>query len=153
MDWVDVKIDKNTKRIDVDLRVDLQDDGAEGLECKEMPNPNNTGSTVKICPWEKIPQDKLISGIPPIKTRTISYKELEIFALKGIEKYWSRKDNYFISIFGEKYQIYTKCINTTNKSMNSLKLIYNTNKKWGRSGNPGVLGKIYYRLLQLFRLV
>lgn len=33
VEWVDVKIDKNKKKIDTTLRVNLKDGGEEGLEC------------------------------------------------------------------------------------------------------------------------
>ena len=71
---------------------------------------------------------------------------MKSLAIDGIEKHWSRKGNYLVNIISEKYQSYTKCISTKDKSMNSLDLIYNTNENWGRSGNPGFLGKIYYNI-------
>lgn len=54
VDWVDVKIDKNNKKIDTKLRVNLKDGGAEGLECTTRdidPDPKFR-VPVTECPWD-----------------------------------------------------------------------------------------------------
>lgn len=147
VDWVDVKIDKKNKRINTTLRVDLRDGGAKGLECSSyLEGARDETRWKTICPWDKIPSTKLINGKPPIKVKTRSFGDLEKLAIDGINKHWSRIGNYSVEIESENYQIITSSINTNFKSLNPLDLIFNTNENWGRSGNAGVLGKIYYNV-------
>ncbi|CAM1356880.1 hypothetical protein [Tenacibaculum ascidiaceicola] len=143
--WVDVKIDKNSKRIDVTLRVNLKDGGARGIECYEKdidPDPK-LRVPMEVCPWDKIPQEALsYYGKSPIKSRTKSFEELKKMALEGINKYWSRHSNNIgkgVNINGEFYELYVNSINETNPrlSLNDVPLIYNTNNPWSRSGNTG----------------
>jgi len=142
--WVDVKINKCTKRIDVTLRVNLKDGGEEGTEkdCKEL-GRSRRAPIVKICPWDKVSKEALTHyGKDPIKTRTKSFEELREMALDGIHKYWSRhQDNIGknIEIDGIKYQVFVNAVNSedTDKTLDDIPLIYNTNNPWSRSGNPG----------------
>ncbi|WP_440121902.1 hypothetical protein [Tenacibaculum sp. Ill] len=145
--WVDVKIDKNSKRIDVTLRVNLKDGGARGIECYEKdidPDPK-LRVPMEVCPWDKIPEEVLSHyGKSPIKSRTerFSFEELKKMALEGINKYWSRHSNNIgkgVNINGEFYELYINSINETNPrlSLNDVPLIYNTNNPWSRSGNTG----------------
>lgn len=140
--WVDTKIDKDAKRIDVTLRVNLEDGGARGIECTEQviaPDP----ITVSECPWDKIPANDLITGKPPIKTRVKSYADLEQLALTGLNYHWGRNKNHSVAknvdIGGQKYEVFLNTINTTEDSMDDVSLIFNTNNKWMRSGNPGTV--------------
>lgn len=143
--WVDVKVDKNSKRIDVTLRVNLKDGGAKGVECYEKdidPDPK-LRVPMKVCPWDKIPEEALsYYGKSPIKNRTKSFEELKKMALEGINKYWSRHSNNIgkgVNINGEFYELYVNSMNETNPglSLNDVPLIYNTNNPWSRSGNTG----------------
>ncbi len=140
--WVDVKINKNTKRIDVTLRVNLKDGGARGIECTEQivaPDP----IIIKECPWDKIPEKDLISGKPPLRSRTKSFGDLEKLALGGLNYYWGRNRNHFVAkngtINGELYEVFVNAVNTTENAMDDVSLIFNTNNKWMRSGNPGTV--------------
>ncbi len=140
--WVDTKIDKDAKRIDITLRVNLEDGGAKGIECTEQmiaPDP----ITVSECPWDKIPANDLITGKPPIKTRVKSYADLEQLALTGLNYHWGRNKNHSVAknvdIGGQKYEVFLNAINTTDNSMDDVSLIFNTNSKWMRSGNPGTV--------------
>ncbi|MCG7503013.1 hypothetical protein MHM83_14170 [Tenacibaculum sp. Mcav3-52] len=143
--WVDVKIDKNSKRIDVTLRVNLKDGGAKGIECYEKdidPDPK-LRVPMKVCPWDKIPEEDLIAGKSPLTTRTRSFEDLERLALNGINYHWGRNREHYIAkdvdINGEKYEVYVNAINTTEKTMDDVSLIFNTNGDWMRSGNPGTV--------------
>ncbi len=146
VNWVDVKIDENTKRIDVTLRVNLRDGGTTGIDCYEKdidPDPK-IRVPVKICPWEKIPKKVLKHyGKTPIKTRTKSFEELEQLALEGINYHWGRNRNHFIAknvdINGELYEVFVNAVNTTKNAMDDIDLLYNTNTFWGRSNNPGCI--------------
>ncbi|OWP83403.1 hypothetical protein BWK59_10725 [Flavobacterium davisii] len=156
VDWVDVKIDKKTKRIDVTLRVDLKDGGANGLACHKYNRGNEFSSegfssnqpypfkdiNVQICDWDKIPKKVTQHyNLPHIEKRTKNYQDLINLALKGLEKYWSRngskKTGNFVNINSENYEVYVKAINSTSKAMNALPVVYNTNGDWMRSGNTG----------------
>ncbi|MFK7787604.1 MAG: hypothetical protein AB8B56_20950 [Crocinitomicaceae bacterium] len=140
--WVDTKIDKNTKRIDVTLRVNLKDGGAKGIDCTETvvaPDP----IVVKDCPWDDIPSSALITGKSPIKTRIKSYADLEQLAVTGLNYHWGRNNNHSVAknvdINGEKYEVFMNALNTTEDAMDDVSLILNTNRKWMRSGNPGTV--------------
>jgi hypothetical protein len=145
--WVDVKIDKNSKRIDVTLRVNLKDGGARGVECREVIQRDhlNPGmrTSKEVCPWDEIPQGDLITGKPPLTARTRSFEDLERLALDGINYHWGRNRGHYIAkdvdIDGEKYEVYVNAINTTEKAMDDVSLIFNTNGDWMRSGNPGTV--------------
>ncbi|MFC3161064.1 hypothetical protein SAMN05443633_101139 [Chryseobacterium arachidis] len=147
VDWVDVKIDKNNKRIDTTLRVNLKDGGEEGLKCTSyLAGARDETHWEQRCPWDKIPKSALVAGKSPIKARTRSFADLEKLAMKGINKHWSRVGKNTLSIDTENYELVIKSINTNIMSLNPLDLIYNTNGSWGRSGNAGFLGKIYYNV-------
>ena len=44
-----------------------------------------------------------------------------------------------MEINSEKYEVFVNPINTQNKAMDDVSLIYNTNNDWMRSGNPGTV--------------
>lgn len=151
VNWVDVKINKNTKRIDVTLRVNLKDGGEIGTENNykfekispgDYHNPN-LKPPKKIYPWDKIPEKDLIAGKPPLKTPTKNFKNLEKLALEGLNYHWGRNKNHFVAknvdINEELYEVFVNAINTTENAMDDVSLIFNTNNSWMRSGNPGTV--------------
>jgi len=133
--WVDVKIDRNKRRLDISLRVNFTDGGAKGL------TPTSTGFLRYTYPWDKIPKAALIPALRPINVQTHSFKELENLALKGINCHWSRNKRHFVGkdvkIHGESYEVYTEAENTKVNAMVEVYLVYNTNNPWLLSGNPG----------------
>ncbi len=142
VDWLDVKIDLNIKRIDVLLRINVWDGGAEGLGKKHIPGSRPTPHA-----WDRIPPSKLQPNHPIIKyNRTKSFSDLEQLVLQGIEEHWSRNPNRLpgsvstigdsIAIDTDKFEVYSKAINTTEKCLDDVKLIYRTNLSPGRSSNP-----------------
>ena len=150
VDWVDVKINRKTKQIDTTLRVNLNDGGAFGLDCKQeqivtstldVENDHGLPKFKTVCPWDKIPADILKPENPIIKERTQSFKELEKLALKGINYHWGRNKNHVVAknvdINGEIFQMYMNAVNSTEDSMDNVDLMFNTNYFWGRSNNPG----------------
>ena len=160
VNWVDVRIDQNNKRIDTTLRVNLKDGGAEGLNCSsktvrksdyeeaaqrmEVQNPIEEDFTLTFCDWHKIPQKEIEEEQKePIKERTRSFEDLERLALEGISYHWGRNRNHAVAqnvkINSEKYEVFVNPINTQNKAMDDVSLIYNTNNDWMRSGNPGTV--------------
>ncbi|WP_461532476.1 hypothetical protein [Sinomicrobium sp.] len=129
--WVDVRINKNTMRIDATLRVNLTDGGAQGL---------NSGNRV---PHERIS----FYNRQPLTTRSKSFDDLLQMALDGIYKYWSRHQGNIgngIDIEDKHYEIFVSAINTSNNSMPSPEIIFNTNGKPGRSRNWELSRKLYY---------
>jgi hypothetical protein len=142
VDWVDVKIDKNNKKIDTTLRVKLKDGGEEGLKCStSLVGSRDEAQWKTSCPWDKIPKKDLIPEKPAIVKRTKSFADLEKLALDGLSYHWGRNKNHAaakdIKIIDSYYEIYINPINTQEKSMDEVNLIYNTNGDWMRSGNPG----------------
>ena len=126
VDWVDVKINRNTKRIDTTLRVNLKDGGTFGLDCKQeqivtstldIEDDHGLPKFKTVCPWDKIPADILKPENPIIKERTKSYEELERIALDGINYHWSKtlkSLDYFISV---------NPINIKDNSLNELAMV------------------------------
>ena len=144
VNWVDVRIDQNNKRIDTTLRVNLKDGGAEGLSPQEQSNIYEPAYTQTIYPWDKIPREAIEKNKKePIKDRTRSFEDLERLALEGISYHWGRNRNHAVAknveINSEKYEVFVNPINTQNKAMDDVSLIYNTNNDWMRSGNPGTV--------------
>lgn len=123
VNWVDVKIDKKNKKIETTLRVNLKDGGAEGL---------NLGNDV--------PLNSQTHGAP-ISEQTRSFVDLEKLALDGLKYHWGRNQNHVaaknVNINSEPYEVFVNGVNTEENSMDDMHLIYNINRKWMRSGNPG----------------
>lgn len=142
VDWVDVKIDKKTKKIDITLRVNLKDGGANGLACKQvLKGMRENTHWVTECTWDKIPANVIQPTKPIIKQRTRSFADLEKLAIDGLNYHWGRNKNHTVAkdvkINGESFEVYVNAININTKSMDDLDLVYNTNGDWMRSGNPG----------------
>jgi hypothetical protein len=149
VNWVDVKIDKKTKRIDTTLRVDLRDGGAKGLNCythtedetmlNGESNPFN-GIRTTVCDWDKIPKSvKDYNKKEPIKTRTKTFEQLKDLVIDGLAHYWGRnsKRGKNVMLSGEPYEVYVNAVDSSKNALNALPLVYNTNGDWMRSGNPG----------------
>ncbi|MHC9087778.1 hypothetical protein ACXIHB_03600 [Tenacibaculum sp. IMCC1] len=153
--WVDVKIDKNSKRIDVTLRVNLKDGGARGIECYEKdfdPDPK-LRVFKEVCPWDKIPQEALTYyGNSPIKNRTKSFEELKKMALEGINKYWSRHSNNIgkgVNIDGEFYELHVNSL-IFEKGAKAPEITFLTNNEVGRSRNWELSRILFYNVGYLF---
>lgn len=144
VDWVDVKINRKNNRIDTTLRVNLQDGGAEGLDCwKNTRNFNSLHNKSQICDWDKIPESEITSDQPILKARTKTFKDLEKLALEGINYHWGRNRNHFIAkdikINNKSFAFFMNAKNAKENSMDDVELVYNTNGNWMRSGNPGTV--------------
>ena len=155
VNWVDVRIDRNNKRMDTTLRVNLKDGGAEGLSPQEQSNIYEPAYTQTIYPWDKIPREAIEKNKKePIKERTRSFQDLERLALEGISYHWGRNRNHAVAknveINSEKYEVFVNPINTQNKAMDDVSLIYNTNNDWMRSGNPGTVTGVISAIGNLF---
>lgn len=155
VNWVDVKINRPKKEIYVTLRVNLRDGGAEGLKGFRIQQTSSFGTytNIEIDPPRDVPAAILKKwGHPPITSRTRSYENLRDLVLEGITYHWSRNklptSNIAtgVNITGQDYEVFVDAINTTENAMNSVKLIFNTNSEWGRSGNPGAFARIFYNV-------
>lgn len=154
VEWTDVKIDKNTNRIDVTLRVNLTDGGAEGLSCSTANASDIYRMPARtICDWDKIPQDAIKHNHkhPPIKTRTKNFTDLCNLALQGIDTYWSRTlgktGNIGTLINSEVWEILVHSEQNKN-GMEAPKIIYFTNsenKTSNRSHNFEGFRELYYK--------
>lgn len=154
VNWVDVRIDQNNKRIDTTLRVDLKDGGAEGLNCSsktvrkndyeeaaqrmEVQNPIKEDFTLTFCDWDKIPQKDIKKyKKEPIKERTRSFEELRDMALEGVNKHWSRHAGNIgggVQIGEDFYEVFVNA-EQNEKGMVAPRIIYQTNTEAGRSRN------------------
>ncbi|KQT33917.1 hypothetical protein ASG22_17620 [Chryseobacterium sp. Leaf405] len=139
VDWVDVKIDKKSKRIDTTLRVNLKDGGEEGLQCTtHLVGGRDETKWETKCPWDKISKEALAYyNMPPITKRKRTYKELEDLTLLGINQFWSRNSKNIgkaINILSDMYEVYVDA-KVNNEGLAAPKIIYQTNCEEGRSRN------------------
>jgi hypothetical protein len=162
VDWVDVKIDKSTKRIDVTLRVNLTDGGTEGLSCRsyetekeesyETYTPTNSqdpfaGIKTTQCDWDKISKEALeYYKLPPITTRYRTYEELEKITLQGINEFWSRNSKNIgkgIKIISDIYEVFVNA-KSNKKGLTAPSIIYQTNVEESRSRNFELSRKLFF---------
>jgi hypothetical protein len=139
VDWVDVKIDKINTRIDMTLRVNLKDGGAEGLECSShLEGARDETRWVERCPWDKISKEALAYyNKQPIKTRQRTYEELLDITLQGINQFWSRNFQNIgkgVNIVSDFYQVYVSA-NANDQGLAAPKIVYQTNCEESRSRN------------------
>ncbi len=152
-DWVDVKIDKNNKRIDTKLRVNLKDGGEKGLKCSSYIAGGRFNPQWETkCPWDKISTEALnYYKKEPIKTKTISYEKLKEIALGGINKFWSRNSGNIgkgVNINGDLFEFFVDSKNDEN-GMVAPELIYFTNKEnhnFNRSHNWEASRELYFKI-------
>ncbi|CAA0181052.1 conserved hypothetical protein [Tenacibaculum maritimum] len=151
--WVDVKINKNTKRIDVTLRVNLKDGGEIGTEKDCIQVGSSQYSSIKtVCPWEKIPEKEIDPKDPILKARNESnnFDALKQLAMDGIEKYWERNNTNIgkgVYIDEELYEVFISC-KQGEQGMVAPKIIYFTNSEnttFNRSHNWFASRKLYYK--------
>lgn len=148
--WVDVKIDRKAKKIDVALRVNLKDGGAQAFELEKykdsFDDPRLPAFRTRY-PWEKIPEQALIKAKrkPAFKSRSRTYEQLKQLAIEGLGYHWGRNEKHAVAcgvmIAGESYQVFMNAVNLDDddKAIDDISLIYNTNASWMRSGNPGTI--------------
>lgn len=138
-DWIDVKIDRNAKRADFHLRVELEDGGEIGTQA-DCDNANN-------CPWDPIPAIAISNeNKSPIQTRTQSYNDLRDAALLGISKFWGRNSTNIgasVTLGKEQYQVYVTA-EVAEKGLKAPKIIYYTNKKKEQRSRNFFLSRILF---------
>ncbi|MFK7031837.1 hypothetical protein [Flavobacterium oreochromis] len=130
VDWVDVKINKKTKRIDVTLRVDLKDGGAEGID-----KYNDVS-----------PQSIAYYKYQPLNYQATPYSDIESYTLDGIAKFWSRNSNNIgggVAIGSDLYEVFVQA-KVDKEGLASPKIIYQTNIEDGRSRNWELSRKLFF---------
>ena len=153
VNWVDVRIDRPNKRIDVTLRIHLRDGGSElkGIIMEGSFAENNP-----MYPRENLITKSALDyyGKPRITTQQRSFEQLRDLALRGIEKHWSRntsnKEGKSISIEYQKYQVFVKAI-ASDKGMVAPKIVYQSNCEKGRSRNWEASRILYFSEGYLYR--
>lgn len=129
VNWVDVRIDRPNKRIDITLRIHLRDGGSE---LKGIIMGGSFAENNPMYPRENLITKSALDyyGKPPITTQQRSFEQLRDLALRGIEKHWSRntsnKEGKSISIEYQKYQVFVKAI-ASDKGMVAPKIVYQSN--------------------------
>ena len=130
-DWMDVLINKVNKKININLRINLQDGGEQGLEA-----------------WKYIPATQILHGIPPIKSRNIAFERLKTIALEGMKYYWSRNSSHLtgknISLKGDDYEVFLTAKESVEKAMPSMSLTFSTNWRPARSANWELYRNTFY---------
>ena len=134
--WVDIKINKQNKRIDVDLRINI----ADTVKFKGIPPSKEV--------VEKIKANGLLSRM--LVKPNMTDNDLFKLALAGVKKYWSRNHSAHshikphVTIQNQVYQVYTKALLSDKKAITQTKITYNTNGKNGRSNNIPFFQEVVY---------
>lgn len=153
VNWVDTKIDKNVKRIDVTLRINLTDGGSRGIKSQNIAGSIKEGIPSRtVYPWDKIPPSEITSSQPVIKSRNVSnnFEALKQLALEDIKKYWERNGNNIgkgVYINEDLYEVFLNCEHNLN-GMVAPKIIYFTNSEnstFNRSHNWFGSRKLFYK--------
>lgn len=142
-DWLDIKIDKSTKRIDVKLRVAISEISKVHVEKRRM---------VPLVPPAEI---KRHNNKPIIEKINITNNEIKVLAKQSVSRYWSRNGSTLtatpshpvgISVNGDKYEVFTTCEITRNNSLHEVDIKFNTNTNFARSRNWELSRIVYYNV-------
>lgn len=130
-DWLDIIINRKMKTIEIELRVNLKDGGSHGTG--ELPPQDAQNDPV----YQRLPQNS------PLKNKHQQVKgfvALKHMVLSGLQRYWSRT----IALQGNSiYRLKVNPVDTKKNAMDDIKLVYNTNRSWERSSNPGSVRGLY----------
>ncbi|MGP4971986.1 PAAR domain-containing protein [Psychrobacter aquimaris] len=134
--WADIKINKQNKRIDVSLRINI----ADAIEFRGIPP-----SKVAV---EEIKASRLLNRM--LVKPNMTDNDLLKLASAGVKKYWSRNHSTHshikphVTIQKQVYQVYTEAILSNKRATNQTKVTYNTNGKFGRSNNFPKFQEVVY---------
>ncbi|MDI9309426.1 MAG: DUF4280 domain-containing protein [Limnohabitans sp.] len=137
VEWLDVKIDKKSKKIDVNLRVDLKDGGSEGI------NSFNEVSPEAISYYR----------FQPLNYQATPYINIENYTLQGISRFWSRHSNNIgsgVNIGSNLFEVFVQA-KVDKKGLAAPKIIYQTNTEEGRSRNWELSRKLFFFEGYLYR--
>ena len=130
-DWVDVKIDKNSRKVEIELRAEITDGGSNG---------------VGESPPDEVKASPVFNHYPPSDirrrnhVRLKSFNDLKALLLAHFKIHWSRKIS---GPAGLEYDVVVNPVAIKDKAMDDISIEYNTNRDWLRSSNPGSVRGIY----------
>lgn len=130
-DWLDVVIDRHSHTINVDIRAQLSNGGQLGVN--ETPPESACASPA----FQSLPADH------PARSASRCERpngELQRLAAAGVARYWS---GAITTPDGQHYQLGSRLTPSGSQAMASVKLVYNTNRRWLRSSNPGRIRCLY----------
>lgn len=145
-DWIDVVVDQNNMTVAVELRVDLQDGGDNGVG--EVP-PDEIFEPGLTPNFSHIPAS---DPQRQAHTRERNFNALKNLSRDGVRKYWSRDSTNGLAISTScgRYTVTTTPVVTEENAMDDIDLEYNTNGSWGRSSNPGRIRGFFSFIANLF---
>lgn len=129
--WLDVVVDRRSHTIGVDIRAQLLNGGQLGVN--ETPPEGACASPA----FQSLPADH------PARCASRCERpndELQQLAAAGVARYWS---GAITAADGQHYQLNTRLTPSSSQAMASVKLVYNTNRRWLRSSNPGRIRCLY----------
>jgi hypothetical protein len=130
-DWVDIAIDKKRKDVQVELRLNVKDSGAEGVG--ELPPAE----------IQNFPTYKQYNKNDPRRRKHLrakSFNDLKWLLFSGMKRYWSRNVKVANNV---TYAVKMMPVLATKKAMDDISVKYNTNREWSRSSNPGSVRGFY----------
>jgi len=72
--------------------------------------------------------------------RVKSFNDLKALLFTHIKTHWSRK---ITALTGAVYDVNVNAVSASNKAMDDISIVYNTNREWLGSSNPGEVRGIY----------
>lgn len=131
VDWVDVSIDKKSKAVLAKLRLNLKDGGQNGVG-------ESAPTEVQKTPYFKnlAPNDLRRNKHVRLKSHT----DLKALVGSGMQQYWSRS---ITTPDLSTYSVKTTVEFDHQKAMDDINLVYNTNREWIRSSNPGEVRGVF----------
>jgi uncharacterized Zn-binding protein involved in type VI secretion len=142
-DWLDIKINKSTKRIDVNLRVAISKISKVHVEKRRL---------VPLVPPAEIKKN---NNKPIIEKIDITDNEIKALVTQSVSRYWSRNSSNLtvtpsyplgIIIDSDKYEVFTTCEISENNSLNKVNIKFNTNTNSARSRNWELSRIVYYNI-------
>lgn len=121
--WLDIRVDRNKKSVDVTLRLNIKDAGAKGL-----------GKAVSR-QLENNPLYKALPSGDPKKQPHLRYKSfssLKDIVFSGIKNYWQQN---IVATDGNTYSLNIESVNAKKDAMNDISIVYNTNREWLNYGS------------------
>ncbi len=142
-DWLDIKVNRRTKKIDVNLRVAISKISKVHVEKRRL---------VPLVPPNVI---KVNNNKPMIEKINITNQEIEALVKQSVSRYWSRNSNNLtvipsyplgININGDKYEVFTTCEISENNNLHEVDIKFNTNTNFARSRNWELSRIVYYNV-------
>lgn len=131
VDWAEVVINRKAKAASIKLRLNLKDGGQHGVG-EAPPSDVQKTSYFKNLPQNDHRRHKHV--------RLKSHADLKALASSGMQQYWSRSISTPDNL---TFNVKTLVEFDTEKAMDDINLVYNTNRDWIRSSNPGEVRGVF----------